>query len=64
MTCDALLAQLCARLQRQSHIPYWVLTQRLAPCMQGEGSQRAKQLYKLYYNLMALKCLELYCSCV
>ena len=57
MTWATLLAQLCARLQRQSHMPYWVLTQRLAPCMQGEGSQRAKQLCKLYYNFMALKCL-------
>ena len=57
MTCATLLAQLCARLQCQSHMPYWVLTQCLAPCMQGEGSQRAKQLCKLYYNLMALKCL-------
>ncbi len=42
ITCATLLAQLCARLQRQSHLPYGVLTQRLAPCMQGEGSQRAK----------------------
>jgi len=57
MTCATLLTQLCARLQRQSHMPYWALTQRLAPCMQVEGSQRAKQLCKLYYNLMALKCL-------
>ena len=64
MTCATILAQLRARLQRQSHTPYWVLTQRLAPRMQVDGSQRAKQLCKLYYNLMALKCLQLYCSCV
>ena len=55
MTYATLLARLCARLQRQSHLPYGVLTQRLTPCMQGEGSQRAKQLCQLYYNLMALK---------
>ena len=57
MTCATILARLCARLQGQSHMPYGVLTQRLAPCMQVEESQRAKQLCKLYYNLMALKCL-------
>jgi len=38
------------RLQRQNHLPYGVLTQRLAPYMQGEGSQRAKPLCQLYYN--------------
>jgi hypothetical protein len=57
MTCAPLLARLCVRLQRQSHLPYGVLTQHLAPGIQGEGSQRAKQLCQLYYNLMALKCL-------
>jgi hypothetical protein len=51
------LARLCVWFQRQSHLPYGVLTQRLAPCMQREGSQRAKQLCQLYYNLMALECL-------
>ena len=56
MTYATLLARICARLQRQSHLPYGVLTQRLAPRMQGEGSQRAKQLCQLYYNLMVLKC--------
>ena len=57
MTCATLLARLCARFQRLSHLPYGVLTQRFAPCMQEEGSQRAKPLCQLYYNLMSLKCL-------
>jgi len=57
MTCATLLARLCERIQCQSHLPYGVLTQRLAPGIQGEGGQRAKQLCQLYYTLMALKCL-------
>jgi hypothetical protein len=57
MTYATLLARLCARLQRPSYLPYGVLAQHLAPSMQGEEGQRAKQLCQLYYNLMALKCL-------
>jgi hypothetical protein len=40
MTCATLLIRLCVRLQRQGHLPQGVLTQRVAPCMQVEGSQK------------------------
>jgi hypothetical protein len=40
--CATLLARLCAWLQRQSHLPYGVLTQRLAPCKSAMHALRMR----------------------